>query len=151
MNLIEPSTSQGGGNTKQILITPERVCFPDSSPEKPYLIGSKCDICGIVCFPEKEVCPSCIRGKTMRPVPLSGKGKVDSFSISYVAPPGFSAPYIQSWIELIEGPRIFSLITGCEPSEQALEIGMDVEFVVGKIAEDEDGNDLLCYQFQPVR
>jgi uncharacterized OB-fold protein len=82
---------------------------------------------------------------------LSGKGKVDSFSISYVAPPGFSAPYIQSWIELVEGPRIFSLITGCEPSEQALEIGMDVEFVVGKVAEDEDGNDLLCYQFRPIR
>ena len=86
----------------------------------------------------------------MKPIPLSGKGKIDSFSISHVAPPGIKAPYIQSWVKLAEGPRIFSIITGCEPSEKALRIGMDVEFTVGKLAEDEEGNDWIGYQFRPV-
>lgn len=135
---------------KKILIAPSHICFPDSPSEKPYLIGSKCDLCGIVAFPQRKICPACVKGETMKPIALSGKGKIDSFSISHVAPPGIKAPYIQSWIKLAEGPQIFSIITGAEPSEKALHIGMDVEFTVGKLAEDEDGNELIGYQFRPA-
>lgn len=146
-----PSSSQAKDEKKKVLIAPSHICFPTSPSEKPYLIGSKCDLCGIIAFPQRKVCPACVKGETMKPVPFSGKGRIDSFSISYVAPPGIKAPYIQSWVKLAEGPRIFSIITGCEPSEKALSIGMDVEFTVGKLAEDEDGNDLIGYQFQPVK
>lgn len=144
------ATKRAEGSKKKILIAPSHICFPASPSERPYLIGSKCDICGIVAFPSRRVCPACVKGMTMKPIRLSGKGKIDSYSISYVAPPGVKAPYIQSWIRLAEGPPIFSIITGVEPSEKALHIGMDVEFTVGKLAEDEDGNDLIGYQFRPI-
>ena len=149
-NKANPQANQVKEEKKKVLIAPSHICFPSSPSEKPYLIGSKCDLCGIITFPQRKVCPACVKGDTTKPIPLSGKGKIDSFSISHVAPPGIKAPYIQSWIKLAEGPRIFSIITGCDPSEKALTIGMDVEFVVGKLAEDEDGNDLIGYQFQPA-
>ena len=146
-----PGDGRMEGEEGRIFIAPERFHLAESPSQKTYPIGSKCDICGIIAFPAREICPSCVRGITMKPVPLSGKGKIDSYSISYVAPPGFKAPYIQSWVDLAEGPRIFSTITDCEPSEKALHIGMDVEFVIGKVAEDDCGNDLLTYQFRPIK
>ena len=119
--------------------------------EKPYLIGSKCCSCGCVTFPKKVVCPACIRDDTMEEIPLNRRGRIYSFTVVQIAPPGFVAPYIQAVVDLAEGPRIFSLITGCEPSEESLEIGMEVELVIDKICEDEEGNELIGYKFQPVR
>jgi len=140
------------GTTKQqIEVLPGLFHLPTSSSDKPYLIGSKCKLCGYVSFPKRVVCPACVKGITMEEVALSRYGTVSSFSISRVAPPGFTVPYIQSFVELDEGPRIFSLITGCEPEEKALQIGMRVELVIGKICEDEKGNDVIGYQFQPIK
>ena len=59
-------------------------------------------------------------------------------------------PSIQAYINLKDGPRIWSLVTGCDPSDDALTIGMDMEMVIAKVKEDEEGNDLISYQFKPV-
>lgn len=85
----------------------------------------------------------------MTELPLSTKGLVNTFTISRVAPMGFKAPYIQAYVDLPEGPRIFSLITGCEPSEEAIQIGSEVELVLETICQDEDGNHLIGYKFRP--
>jgi uncharacterized OB-fold protein len=39
----------------------------------------------------------------------------------------------------------------CEPSEDALKIGMDVDLVIGKVREDAEGNEIISYQFRPVK
>ncbi len=124
---------------------------PASPEEKPYLIGSKCSVCGYVSFPKRQVCPMCINEGTMKEISLSSRGKINTFTISRVAPIGFKAPYIQAYVDLPEGPRVFSLITGCEPSEEAVKIGTDVELVIEKITEDSEGNDLIGYKFRPLR
>ncbi len=85
----------------------------------------------------------------MTEVHLSGRGKLDTFSIVNAALPGFKAPSIQAYIILEEGPRIWTLITGCEPKEDALKIGMEVELVVAKVREDADGIEFISYQFKP--
>jgi uncharacterized OB-fold protein len=87
---------------------------------------------------------------TMREMALSTRGRIDTFTVVHVAPRGFKAPYIQAFVDLPEGPRIFSLITGCEPSEEVLKTGTEVELVIEKITEDEEGNDLIGYKFRPI-
>ncbi len=87
----------------------------------------------------------------MTEVHLSGGGKLDTFSIVNAALPGFKAPSIQAYVKLEEGPRIWSLITGVEPNGKALKIGMDVELVVEKVREDAQGNEVISYQFRPVK
>lgn len=124
---------------------------PSSAEEKPYLIGSKCTLCGIVTFPKIPICPRCTKKDTMEEIHLNGKGKINTFCIVHAALPGFKAPSIQAYIDLPEGPRIWSLITGCEPFEEALKIGMDVELVIGKVGEDSEGNQIISYQFRPVK
>jgi uncharacterized OB-fold protein len=87
----------------------------------------------------------------MTEVHLSGRGKLDTFSIVNAALPGFKAPSIQAYVNLEEGPRIWSLITGVEADEKALRIGMDVELIVEKVREDAQGNEVISYQFRPVK
>lgn len=123
---------------------------PQVPGERPYLIGAKCRECGYVSFPRLMVCPRCVKKDTMEEVHLGGRGKIDMFSTCYAALPGFQAPSIQGYISLEEGARIWSLITGVEPSEDAIKIGMDVELVIEKLREDDEGNEIMSYKFRPV-
>lgn len=115
-----------------------------------YLIGSRCGSCGYVSFPKRLICPACLRENTMEEIPLSRKGQIYSYTVQHIALPGFQAPYVVARVELPEGPKIYSLITGCKPVEGALEIGDEVELVIGKIKEDEKGNEVIGYLFRPV-
>jgi uncharacterized OB-fold protein len=136
---------------KQVPIEEGLFYQPASQEEKPYLIGSKCSLCGNVTFPKMKVCPRCAKKDTMTEVHPSGRGKLDTFSIVNAALPGFKAPSIQAYIKLAEGPKIWSLITGVEPDGKALKIGMDVELVVEKVREDAQGNEVISYQFRPAK
>ena len=123
---------------------------PASSDEKPFLIGNKCKECGLTAFPKTPVCPKCMKQDTMEETKFEGKGTLDSFSIVQAALPGFKAPSIQAYINLENGPKIWSLVTGCEPAEDSLELGMSMEMVIDKVREDEEGNELISYQFKPA-
>jgi hypothetical protein len=136
---------------KQIPIEEGLFYLPSLPGEKPYLIGSKCNICGNVTFPKREICPRCAKRNTMQEYHIHGKGKLNTFSIVNAALPGFKAPSIQAYVDLEEGPRIWSIITGIEPNEKALQIGMDLELVVEKVREDAQGNEVMSYQFRPAK
>jgi uncharacterized OB-fold protein len=136
---------------RQVPVIEGLFYLPASPSEKPYLIGSKCNLCGHISFPKRVVCPICVKGDTMQEVPLSRYGKVKSFSISRISQPGFPAPYVQSFVQLDEGPEIFSIITGVDPDKDALQIGTQVELVIEKISEDEKGNHILVYKFATLK
>ena len=121
-----------------------------SSNEKPYLLGNKCKKCGLTAFPKTPVCPTCQVQDTMEDAKFEGKGTLDSFSIVEAALPGFQRPSIQAYINIENGPKIWSLITGCEPTEDSLKLGMKMEMVIDKVREDEEGNELISYQFKPA-
>jgi uncharacterized OB-fold protein len=87
----------------------------------------------------------------MEEILLSNQGRLYCYSIARVAPLGFTPPYILGYIDLDEGIRIYSQITGCEPREDALFIGSKMEMVLEKIREDESGNELIGYKFKPIQ
>ncbi|MBI4594909.1 MAG: Zn-ribbon domain-containing OB-fold protein [Candidatus Tectomicrobia bacterium] len=135
---------------KQILVGEGLFHMPSSPQEKPYLIGSKCKNCGFTSFPRKIICPACVSENTMEEVALSRIGKIDTFTVAYVALPGYPSPYLQAYVDLPEGPRILSFITGCEPKADSLKIGMNVEMVIDTLYKDEAGNDVLGFKFKPL-
>lgn len=141
---------QDNKNVKRKFIRDGLFYQPTSPDEKPHLIGTKCRVCGYSAFPKRPVCPWCLKEGTMDEVALSSRGRINSFTIARVAPLGFKAPYIAAFIDLPEGPRLFSIITGCEPSEEALDIGKEAELLIDKIGDDEEGNELIGYMFRPV-
>lgn len=120
---------------------------PETPGGTPYLIGSRCLGCGTMFFPRRALCPRCLT-ENLEEVALSRRGKLDVFTVSYVALPGFEAPYVVGIVALPEGLKIYSLI---DASGEELRPGMDVELVIDKIAYDEDGEELIGYKFRPVK
>ena len=121
--------------------------IPSSSSEKPCLLGSRCRTCQEVTFPQKQICPNCF-GDDVKPVALSTRGKLFTFTITYQGPKEFSVPYACGYIDLPEGVRLYSLITDWTP--ERLKIGMDMELGIEKIREDSKGNEVFGYTFRPV-
>lgn len=124
--------------------------MPASPQDQGYLIGSKCNNCGYVSFPKRVVCPSCLKDDTMKEVRLSGKARLDRFTVAYQAPVGLKAPYIQAYVQLEEGPMLYTLVDGVEQKAESLKLDQPMEVVIEKIKDDEQGNDLIAWKFRPV-
>ena len=136
---------------KQIPVEEGLFYIPDSPEKEPYLIGSECTICGSLYFPKINACAKCGKNNTTKEKHIEGEGTIDTFSIVQSALPGFTIPSIQAYINLKAGLRVWGLITDCEPSEEALKIGMEVELVIAKVKEDAEGNEIISYQFRPKK
>lgn len=98
------------------------------------------------------VCPSCGRNGGMRDVEIGRKGRLYSHTIARFAPKGFKAPYFQAFIDLEEGPRIFSLIGAqCPVEDGVLEDGMEMRLVVEPLADTPENKDILSYKYVPAK
>ena len=123
--------------------------------DKQRLIGGKCESCGSYCFPKSSNVhrPDC-KQRQVTEVLLSRKGILDSYTIQYYPPPApFVSPdpfvpYAIGLVTLPEGIKVLGLLTGCKLEE--LQAKMDVELVVERLYEDEDGNEALGWKFKPV-
>lgn len=92
------------------------------------LIGTKCEKCGKVYFPPRNICPHCRRDGNIVPFKFSGKGKVLTYSVLHSSSDQYCdvKPYVLVIIELEEGARLTSHVV-CEPDE--VYIGMPVRSV----------------------
>jgi uncharacterized protein len=115
---------------------------------QPYLIGSRCKNCNHVAFPRREICPACVKPGTMQDVDLSRTGKIDTFAVLHVAAKGFPVPYVVGYVRTADGPRIFSVIQADEADRNSLEIGSEVELILGKTCDDEQGDEVMGFQFR---
>jgi uncharacterized OB-fold protein len=154
---MTPRNNQVTSDKEPIFIAEGLVALPSSPTEKPYLIGSKCGSCGETFFPSRLCCRRC-SSEDMEKILLSRVGKLFSFTTVRVKPPHFigEVPYLVGVVELPEGERIKTLLTGCDQS--ALEIGMEMELViesVGKLkapmGKIEAGTEVSGWKFRPLR
>ena len=58
-------------------------------------------------------------------------------------------PYIQAFVQLDDGPLVYSLIDGCEPRDDALEAGQIVEMSITTVRRDGD-IDVIGWKFHPL-
>jgi uncharacterized OB-fold protein len=119
--------------------------------DQPQLVGGQCLECGLMVFPQGEFCPACGKRDTRQRVPLSRVGTLYAFSVAYVAPAGFDPPYAFGYVLLPEGPRLFARLVDCDPPEEALQIGMDVELTLAPIRIEDGSRMLWGYAFTPAK
>lgn len=132
---------------KQISINEKLFKLP--SPEKePRLMGVKCRSCGELFFPERTKCIKCF-AEEMDEISLPQRGKVYSYTIVHHATPGYTGPlpYAVGAVELPGGIVVLSPLTQCRLDQ--LRIGMEVELVLEKLCEDQNGNEVISYKFRP--
>lgn len=106
------------------------------------LLIQRCSGCGQQRHPPRPMCPHC-RSLDWTTIESSGRGVV----YSYVMPhqprfPFFDYPYVVALVELDEGVRLVSNLTGIDPAD--ITVGMAVEVYYQSF----DG-DLVLHQFRP--
>jgi uncharacterized OB-fold protein len=143
--------SGGGHEMAEFLMKEGFFHTPEKPGEKPYLLGSRCGECGYVCFPKMEVCVKCLRDDTMEGIKLGERATLETYTVMRVGTPDFPPPYIIGYVRTKEGVLVFTPITGCEATDDALQIGEEMELVIEKIKEDEKGNLLIGWKYKPVK
>ena len=83
-------------------------------------------------FPPRPFCPACA-ARDVAVFAASGKGRLYSYVIHHRPVPGFTPPYAIAVVELEEGPRMMTNITGCPQTPEALELDMPVEVAFEKL------------------
>ena len=100
------------------------------------LIIPYCNSCSTLFFYPREVCPNCF-SKDLDWKKMSGKGHVYTYThIRQAVHPSFQSAngHIYAIVQLDEGPKIPSGISGCEPEE--VYVDMPVSVVFDDITED---------------
>ena len=134
---------------KQVPIGEGLFVLHPSPSQSPYLIGSKCRVCGEVFFPSRRRCRRCSSAE-LKDIALSRTARLYSFTKVRVNLPDakVKSPLV-GVVELPEGERIRTLLTDC--TLNSLKIGDEVELIIDVVYEDESGSQVLAWKFRPVR
>lgn len=141
----------GSGQPKRIPINEDLLMAPLSLPEQAKLRGSKCRSCGEVLFGKHLGCENC-GSEDMEEIALSRRGRLYTYTVIGHRPPGDYkgpdpfVPFGEGLVELPEGCRIAAPLT----INKDIRVGMELELVVDKLYEDEDGNEVMAFKFKPI-
>jgi uncharacterized OB-fold protein len=98
--------------------------------EAGQLVFPHCSACGRYLPYARSVCSQCGR-ETLSWLPVSGRGRVYSYTVIHRAPhPEFRpyVPYVLALIELDEGVRMVSWVVDCRVEEVRVEMPVRVVF-----------------------
>ena len=107
--------------------SPESQPFWDASREQ-KLVLQWCSGCNKAIFYPREFCPTCLLADNLEWRDASGRGEVYAVSVQHKPQMPMAAyqngPYAVVIIELAEGVRMMSTMTGCDP--ESVTVGQPV-------------------------
>ena len=124
--------------------------WPASTPS---LIGSRCTDCGEHAFPSQDACRAC-SGQIMTSADLGSEGTLWTWTVQSFMPktpyhtdetPETFRPYGVGYVELACGLKVESRLKENTPDE--LKIGMPMKLEIITVRKDDEGSDLLTFQF----
>jgi uncharacterized protein len=119
-----------------------------------HIMSARCASCGTYFFPRyhEQHRPGCSR-EGVENVLLNREGKLASYTIQYYLPPlPFKTahditPYAIGLVEFPEGIQITGIVVDCAPEK--LMIGLPVETTTLTLYQNEGGEDVVTWAFQP--
>ena len=121
----------------------------------PRLIGSRCSACRTPYFPASGMChrPGCTGG-SLEETEFGPSGKVWSHVRQDFEPPppvkydSPFQPYAMAIVDLDDGLRVLGRVIVDDHSD--VSVGMAVELAIAPLAHDDEGNEIVCWQFRPA-
>ena len=98
----------------------------------------RCNACGRAYFYPRDFCPYC-GSHDVSWMRASGRGTLHTFAIVHRAPvPAFRdhVPFVVAMVDLEEGARIPTNLTGVEPDPAHIRVGMAVEVAFADVTDD---------------
>ncbi len=110
--------------------TPETAHFWEGTRQGELRL-QRCVHCSHAYFPPRPFCPKCSSAE-VETFAANGRASLYSYVISQRSIPGFEAPYAIAVVQLEEGPRMMTNITGCAQTPEALRLDMPLEIAFAK-------------------
>jgi len=106
------------------IVTEDSAVFWDAASEG-RLVAQKCGNCGVLRHPPRPMCGHC-QSTEIEVVALSGRGSLYSYAIlHHPRHPAFEYPLLAALVDLDEGVRLVSSLSGVAPAQ--IRIGMRLE------------------------
>lgn len=117
-------------------------------PQRYRLEAAKCSKCGKIEYPPRLACSGC-GGREFSTEVLPFEGKLLSYTVIHVAPPGFEdqTPYPLGIVELSNGVRLTAQI--CDVKLDDLRVGLPVRLEFRRIQEEGEAG-ILKYGHKAV-
>jgi uncharacterized OB-fold protein len=108
------------------------------------LMVSTCQSCARVSLYARPFCPHCW-SEQVALTPSSGRARLYTWSVVHqnAAPFADRTPYVAAMVDLVEGPRLMTVIEGCAIADLVPDLELEIAFRV-----DEDG--FTVPTFRPV-
>lgn len=118
------------------------------TPQRYRYEGNMCPDDGTVYFPPRLVRDPWAKCK-LKPVKLATEGKIKTYTIIHIAPPGFGdeAPYVLAVLEMTDGARLTAQVVDV-PLDK-VKVGMKVKIEFRKIQQDGHAG-ILQYGYKAV-
>ena len=116
---------------------------------EPYLVAHECVGCGARYFDRRNACARC-GGTGFAPAAVASTGELRSFSIVHRAAPGIPVPFVSAIVKTDDGTWVRSPVVNCDPTPEAVTLGMRVRLATYPIGTDDDGTQAVAFGYEPV-
>ena len=139
--------------SNRVPIAPGLFTWP---AQKPALLGSRCNDCGIASFPVAQSCMAC-SGQDVTVEELPGRGTLWTWTVQQFMPkspynsdetPETFKPYGVGYLELPGGVRVEGRLTENDPEK--LRVGMEMEVVFDTWRTEANGDEIVSFFFKPL-
>lgn len=89
-------------------------------------------------------------GTEFRRRKLQNAGTVRSFTIVHRAVPGIPVPYVSAVVDIDGGGVVKGNVVGCDPTPEAVKLGMKVKLTTFVAGTDDDGTEAVAFAFEPA-
>jgi uncharacterized protein len=109
------------------IVTDDSAAFWDAAADH-RLVAQRCGECGRLRHPPRPMCPTC-HSLAIDVVQLSGRGTLYSYSVlHHPQHPAFDYPVLAALVDLDEGVRLVSNLTGVAPADIRIGMALEVDF-----------------------
>lgn len=89
-------------------------------------------------------------GTEFKPRKLADVGKVRSFTIVERGVPGVPVPYASALVDLDGGGCVKANVVGIPVDPEHVKLGMNVKLTTWVAGTDDDGNEAICFGYEPA-
>ncbi len=115
--------------------------------DEPHLVARECVSCSARYFDRRSACASCF-GTGFRNADIPARGTLRTYTIVATSAPGVPVPFVAAVVDC-GGTAVRGNVVGVEPAEQQLKFGMPLRLTTFPIGTDDDGNEAICFGFEP--
>lgn len=116
---------------------------------QPHLVAYECGHCGARFFDRRNACARCGLND-FAPAVVEGSGELESFTIVHRAAPGIPVPFVSAIVRTDDGTWVRSNVVNCDPTPEAVTLGMRVQLATYPIGTDDDGTQAIGFGYEPA-